>query len=761
MFRKLDGSGHDVLRINPFFQPTEATRDSTVLWNFLAFYQWPLLAKHYNMSLAGHHLVLLEPIHLEYEIPVSAYSDDMRPEISSPLFSRHFPYGVREPEMSQLKLDWAWMFSSNCNKEETPILSDSPSNWKGGRLFREYADDLLSIFGKGNPRPVSAVSPGGVAGWTARLWLTATILGTSFVGCSCVLLFTCLGMIFFQELQTRYSTPSNREPVIRVLPLTISLNEPAEYSAQEDDDDLWSPDWIVSCGKVYQHTEHNANTQIDGVVAVCGIDQNTPSTPTSTFIRLWSTSSGSSLPVINRYSESAVNKRQSLPEQAKCLVHRRSTIWCMAFLPHGSLLAGCSDGTTELWDCLCNELRAVLLLSSGNVSSASDPSDMRADSRPAATGGVTAVLITGDHSVCLGTNQGHVAWFDGAGVRRPTDLDIEVHYAACQWHKHLRAITHLVRMNLDHLVYNSSENDKTSSTAQHFILGSSSEDGSIALMDPSSGNCLYTFGLDPTAVLSFDLSDLLAAISHVSGSLFVLAFRLRTRSCESSEHLELSLEIEPFDSPIQLAIASKCGQTLSSHASHHSPHPHIGSVGLKVHSSAESVQSANGASLIPCLSAFRVVSCELDGTLAIWSVKPVCLIRTFRLNLSTLCPTNPLVSLDDRVIFGDQGYLRVVNPWTSKYERSVHLLPPSAVLMRNSSALPVLLRRWSKELVPVGVAGSSYNPCPQSHSRTQSTQHPSHVASIGYSASGSVMVSLADCGRTLVIIPLTTLQTAT
>ncbi|VDQ15519.1 unnamed protein product [Trichobilharzia regenti] len=45
----------------------------------------------------------------------------------------------------------------------------------------------------------SSTSPGGFAGWTARLGLTASMLGTSLLGCSLVLLLTCLGMVCLQS----------------------------------------------------------------------------------------------------------------------------------------------------------------------------------------------------------------------------------------------------------------------------------------------------------------------------------------------------------------------------------------------------------------------------------------------------------------------------------------------------------------------------------------------------------------------------------
>lgn len=119
----------------------------------------------------------------------------------------------------------------------------------------------------------------------------------------------------------------------------------------------------------------------------------------------------------------------------------------------------------------------------------------------------------------------------------------------------------------------------------------------------------------------------------------------------------------------------------------------------------------------------------------------------------------------------------MVNPWTAKYERSVQLLPPSTALFRNtnsvsSSLLSAVLRKWSKELVPVGVAGSCHDPTESIY--TIPVQEFESVFRdrllLGYIspsstttsrltlASNSVMVSLADSGRTLVIVPLNTLQ---
>ncbi|KAA3674495.1 uncharacterized protein DEA37_0008867 [Paragonimus westermani] len=220
--RQLETSGlfNDARRGHLLLQSTHATWDGTLLWNYLAFFQWPLLAKHYNLSLAGCHSVILEPIHLTHKVQASPVTMDTRESVVRPS-----PYGVSESQADkQRKVGWNnwswydfWLDASsslvNINRDTDGVEMQDGKEVEvvDGSSRLAGFEDLLNLLGvskstgehRRGRRPSSSVSPGGVGGWTARLWLTASILGTSFVGCSCVLLVTCLGMICFQELQAK------------------------------------------------------------------------------------------------------------------------------------------------------------------------------------------------------------------------------------------------------------------------------------------------------------------------------------------------------------------------------------------------------------------------------------------------------------------------------------------------------------------------------------------------------------------------------
>lgn len=55
------------LQLNEMTQ-NNFTWNTMFIWNYLAYSYWPSLAKHYNLSLVGCHLALLEPVHLKYKL---------------------------------------------------------------------------------------------------------------------------------------------------------------------------------------------------------------------------------------------------------------------------------------------------------------------------------------------------------------------------------------------------------------------------------------------------------------------------------------------------------------------------------------------------------------------------------------------------------------------------------------------------------------------------------------------------------------------
>ncbi|KAF6779631.1 hypothetical protein AHF37_02170 [Paragonimus kellicotti] len=450
-----------------------------------------------------------------------------------------------------------------------------------------------------------------------------------------------------------------------------------------------------------------------------------------------------------------------------------------------------------MWDCVSNELQCMLYCNwaVANPSDAAeilepDPS-CRERLRFSRPGGVTVLLVINSVSFCAGTSRGHIALFD-LNTRASEPIMSLAQRASRQWHVHSRPVTQLGFMRLV---------DGLSEPSEHsdlFIVVSASEDGSIAFMHSTMDTALRKLSLDSSAIISMDFSNLMLAVSYASGSLFVMEFGLRLP--DSDDHGSYHLEVVSD----ALTLATSSNVMITPRTSRSAPHKHIGSVGLRWFPATTDAVRLNVDGLYtPCSHAFRLVTGELEGTIAIWSLKPISLVRTFRLNLSGLNPSSPLVSMDDRVAVWrpkisasknafhgnanektslptwtgyrhpspvprifllENGYLRVINPWTAKYERSVQLIPPSTALFQNtdnvsSSLLSAILKKWATELVPLGIAGPSYDPCPNDRCiflpHTQPTVRPRPTSFYN----GSFMVSVADHGHTLVIIPLTTLKT--
>ncbi|VDP84038.1 unnamed protein product, partial [Echinostoma caproni] len=187
--------------------PTQATWNQLLLWNYLAFYHWPLLAKHYNLSLAGYHSVLLEPVHLQYRIEVESMPNADNPS-GNPLYSTRdsdeagkISYWKWQPYSSFLLSD-IWSPDKYWYQSSDPSVNKSESE---SNPLLTFTEDLMHLFRQSKRGSATDVSPGGLAGWTSRLSLTASMLGTTVLCCSLVLMATCLGMIFFQELQAKFS----------------------------------------------------------------------------------------------------------------------------------------------------------------------------------------------------------------------------------------------------------------------------------------------------------------------------------------------------------------------------------------------------------------------------------------------------------------------------------------------------------------------------------------------------------------------------
>ncbi|VEL14497.1 unnamed protein product [Protopolystoma xenopodis] len=193
--RRLVVSGAQFLMNYPFsLDPATAERLRLApapweqqLWQAMAFHLWPLLARLYNITLGGRHLALLQAIQLSTQSMDSEFSD---------------PLSISNPQLSPLDsvADSVQASSAEFNPSVSIGASvDSSSSAENSMAAAPYikASASLSL--------LLSASLGGLAGWTARLRLTADILFTSLLVGSLVLLATCLTMLALQTIQIRYS----------------------------------------------------------------------------------------------------------------------------------------------------------------------------------------------------------------------------------------------------------------------------------------------------------------------------------------------------------------------------------------------------------------------------------------------------------------------------------------------------------------------------------------------------------------------------
>lgn len=118
--------------------------------------------------------------------------DESRKPVKHSYWKWHPSSGFRFPDFWTPDKYWA---QSDAAIETKPKSDSNP--------VTTFTEELMLLFRQSRRGSAADISPGGLAGWAARLSLTASILGTSVLCCSLVLMATCLGMIFFQELQAK------------------------------------------------------------------------------------------------------------------------------------------------------------------------------------------------------------------------------------------------------------------------------------------------------------------------------------------------------------------------------------------------------------------------------------------------------------------------------------------------------------------------------------------------------------------------------
>ncbi|BHF64900.1 hypothetical protein SprV_0200790800 [Sparganum proliferum] len=814
------------------FKMTSTTRQGIVLswhvdtlWRYMAFTNWPAIAALYNFSLTDHRLVIFEPIYLSARIPAEE-AIKIRPSnhLMPPTRTTH----RKEPEQE------GGQQSRDTAEDEFDVSTIE-------RAIGEQLWTQIASFGRKESLAALGKPLSGLLNWTS-LWTTAEIALASLLGSCFFFTITCVGMLIVHRTVSWSEPHAFKEPVVRVLPLTIELTSmPKDNGSQPVSAEPDRLDWLFACGSspnpAPSKTGHANSAAVPfasetsstvlrcgtcpctgdyysgrtSIIAVTLCGQSSGESPkpslstTSTCrldswsrsIRVWSVDCGHLVAMIDRYSREAMDLR-------KCKLARRANkyaaVWSMKILPTGELIAGCSDGTLEIWDPIRKNLRQVLDLQSCTAvmqTCGSSPA-VSSGQRAAHLGGITWIELTKENCFFVGSSAGYVGMVrlscdrrqSGTTCRQPLFDLADINSAAstacistaasstsgtsrvtpCSprwcvasvWAAHTRAVSQITSQPLLRISSSASTHSLNSDFHQHylshslhsaFFVVSGSEDGSLTLIETHKLH-FQRFSWDPSPVLCVDLCHFTISVGQASGRLHLLKTcflpsltedrnsRSSTSSsfASNSESRETVFQVTHYD--VDSSVSTASASSLSMKDSGGNPAP---IVWVKLFPLTNYSQTSVGlpepispSGFHLSLSLLRLVTCSLDGTVSIWRLdSSTPLLQRFRTNSPTFALPAPVLAVDERVIIGDQGYLRLINPWSTQCERSIQLLPPSdqssgvAGSYRHCSILSPTslpcLRRWASGLGPVVLAdGSSRSHC---------------------------IVSLADAGRTLVVVP--------
>lgn len=161
---------------------------------------------------------------------------------------------------------------------------------------------------------------------------------------------------------------------------------------------------------------------------------------------------------------------------------------------------------------------------------------------------------------------------------------------------------------------------------------------SLHLIDfPGWSDCTYVslMEIDPQFFIHFFCFSLpayeqfLVAVSHSSGLLYAVQLEVCSPDGVRSEACDDSSNNGPIGEVVSLQQAKQYLLAQGSHSHAPSLPRHTNSIGLQLYShqlrrASEAPSTSTEASL------FRLVTYELDGSVAIWKLSPPQLVRTFR-----------------------------------------------------------------------------------------------------------------------------------
>ncbi|VDK83566.1 unnamed protein product [Dibothriocephalus latus] len=718
------------------FKMTSATRHGIVLswhvdtlWRYMAFTNWPAIARLYNVSLTDHRLVIFEPIYLSARIPADE-AIKMRPP------SDHFmpppkPTYPREPERES-------------GPQPRDVTEDDLDVWTIEKAIGEQLWAQIASFGRKESLAALGKPLSGLLNWTSHLWTTIEIALASLLGSCFFFTITCVGMLIVHRTVscTCPCAGDYYNGQISIIAATLS----GQFSGEQLPS--LSPE-LSPPGSSLSTTTSIPAIRLDNW---------------SRSIRVWSVDCGHLVAMIDRYSREAIDVRNR--ELAR-KVNKYAAVWSMKLLPTGELVAGCSDGTLErafigmVWDPRRKHLRQVLDLRSCTAvvqARTPQPDPLSSGRREAHLGGITSIEMTKENwsivssppadSFFVGSSAGYVGMVRFCCGRAESDV-------AC-----LQPIASQPLLRVSSAASTESlNNDFDQHYLSHapnsvFFVVSGSEDGSLTLIETHKLH-FQRFSWDPSPILCVDLCHFTIGVGQASGRLHLLktcflpssAEDRNSRSASSSHSLASNLESGETVFQVTHYEVDSSTPTISSSASSMKDFGgHCAAiVWVKLFPLASYSQTSVGlpepispSGFHLSLSLLRLVTCSLDGTVSVWRLdSSTSLLKRFRTNSPTFALPAPVLAVDERVIIGDQGYLRLIDPWSTQCERSIQLLPPSdqssgaTGSYRHSNLLSptslLCLRRWASGLGPVGVADGS----PRSH----------------------YIVSLADGGRTLVVVP--------
>ncbi|VDM03904.1 unnamed protein product [Schistocephalus solidus] len=370
------------------FTMTSTTRHGIVLswhvdtlWRYMAFTNWPAIATLYNFSLTDHRLVIFEPIYLSARIPAEE-AIKMRP------LSDHFmpPPRTTYPRPSERE----------SGSQLRDVTEDDLDVWTIEKAIGEQLWAQIASFGRKESLAALGKPLSGLLNWTSRLWTTVEIALASLLGSCFFFTITCVGMLIVHRTVSWSEPHAYKEPVVRVLPLTIDLTSiPNDHSAVPD-----RLDWLFACGSspnpapskpgyvtsnAVPFVSGTSSTVPGGGTCPCigdyyngqtsiiaatlsgqfsgeplpspsqGVSPSALPLPTTTSgcrldswsrsIRVWSVDCGHLVARIDRYSREAMDMRE---RDLARKVNKYAAVWSMKILPTGDLIAGCSDGTLEV-----------------------------------------------------------------------------------------------------------------------------------------------------------------------------------------------------------------------------------------------------------------------------------------------------------------------------------------------------------------------------------------------------------------------------